>query len=121
MTMDGKILALGAATLLVGGCGSGGGASLPAGETNFGCGAAIYAAVNLVDSSYLTEADKKGFGTGVNLVTKYATAYAQEEKIQDGMEAFNKVKLEAYAAKERESSDSIVARARKCAGLPDKP
>lgn len=97
-----------------------GGSALPAGETDFSCAGLIYAASRLVDDKVIADADGTIKNNHLMKVTSYATAYAKANGITDGMEAFNKVKLEGmkYAgiisSNDRIANDDIVARAKKC-------
>jgi hypothetical protein len=98
--------------------GSGGG--LPVGETDLSCAGLIYAANRLVDDKVVADADGSIKNNYFMKMTSYATAYAKANGITDGMEAFNKSKLEGmkYAgiisSNERIANDEIVTRAKAC-------
>ncbi|MBX7539581.1 hypothetical protein [Qipengyuania sphaerica] len=92
-------------------------AQLPEGETNLSCAAVIYAATSIYDD------ESAEFSDSLALITKYGDAYAREEGIKDGTEAFQRIKLEAMRmAGELPNSDqtiddiSAARRAKACAG-----
>jgi hypothetical protein len=93
---------------------------LPAGETDLSCAGLIYAANRLVDDKVVADADGAIKNNYFMKMTSYATAYAKANGITDGMEAFNKSKLEGmkYAgvisSNERIANDAIVTRAKAC-------
>jgi hypothetical protein len=103
-------------------CSPGGASSVarPAGETDFSCAALIYAANRLVDDKTIADADGVIKDKYFMATTSYTTAYAKSEGIKDGMEAFNKVKLEGmkYAgvisSNNRVANDEIATRAKAC-------
>lgn len=89
-------------------------AKLPEGETNLSCAASIFAATNLLDDNGLSS-EEMGVGNYVALMTIYGTAYAKAEGL-GADESLAKIKLAAYRAKDRDSSATIVSRAKACAG-----
>jgi hypothetical protein len=115
-------VAAGFVLLMATACSPAGGSSSarPAGETDFSCAALIYAANRLVDDKIIADADGVIKGKYFMAMTSYTTAYAKAEGIKDGMEAFNKVKLEGmkYAgvisSNDRIANDEIATRAKAC-------
>jgi hypothetical protein len=100
--------------------GGSGGGGLPAGETDLSCAGLIYAASRLVDDKVVADTDGTIKSNYLMKMTSYGTAYAKANGITDGMEAFNKSKLEGmkYAgiisSNERIANDEIVTRAKAC-------
>ncbi len=115
-------LAAGFILLMTSACSSAGGSGgvLPAGETDLSCAGLIYAANRLVDDKVVADADGIIKNNYLMKTTSYATAYAKANGIKDGMEAFNKAKLEGMkysgivSSNDRIANDAIVTRAKAC-------
>jgi hypothetical protein len=108
--------------LMVAACSpAGGGAALPAGETNLSCAALLYAANRLVDDKIIADADGVIKDKYLSTSIGYAIAHAKTSGIKDGNEAFGVVKLEALgmmgkisSSKGAVATNDIASRARWC-------